>query len=121
TGLADADQLAGPLRAEHAVRNRRSGTAERNISHREVRLLDRQREGGPGLIAVERAVARGAEPAGAVLAPVAFRLRGRGVAGLVAAIPGAARAEIIAAAAGEKAPEAEPVIGKDDRPIRIAF
>src|SRR5262249_26452407 len=73
-----------------------------------------------GLIAVERTVARRAEPARAVLGPVALGLRGRGVAGLVAAEAGATRAEIGAAAAGEKSPEAESVVRERDRPIRIA-
>ena len=85
-----------------------------------MRMLDRERQRRAGLIAVEREVTRRAEPAGAVLAPIAVRLRGRGIAGLVAAESGAPRAKIIAAAA-QKPPEAESVIGERDRPVRISF
>ena len=58
-----AVELARALRAEHAVLDRRAGAGERQERHRDVRVLDRERERGAELVAVERAVAGLAQPA----------------------------------------------------------
>ena len=87
-------------------------------------VLDRQRERGAKLIAVQRAVAGGRHPARAVAVPVAGRggePAGAVVAGLVALVAEPARPEIFAARRAEEAPEAEALVGERNRPVGIAF
>ena len=89
-----------------------------------VPVLDRERQRGAQLIAVQRAVAGGRHPARAVAVPVAGRggrAGGAVVAGLVALVAEPARPEIFAARRAEEAPEAEALVGERDRPVGIAF
>src|SRR5262249_48931218 len=115
-----AVELARFLRAEHAILDRRAGAGERQERDRDVRVLDRDRERGAQLVAVERAVAALAQPARPQLRPVAeLPSRIRRVAGAVAFEAGAAGTIIFAA--GAEAAEAEAFVGERDRPVRIAL
>ena len=71
--VGGAVELARALRAEHAVVDRRAGAGERQERHRDVRVLDRERQRGAQLIAVERAMAGLAQPARAERASTAAR------------------------------------------------
>ena len=85
-----------------------------------MRVLDRERERGAHLVAVERAVAGAAEPARALLRPLAGArvvVRHRG-AGLVAAEACPSRPVIFTAA---EALEAKALVGQPHRPVGIAF
>ena len=85
-----------------------------------MRILDRERERGAHLIAVERAVARPAHPARALPRPIhcAGILTRRRAAGLVAAEAGATRPEVFHA---REAPETEALVGKPNRAVGIAL
>src|SRR5690606_26227774 len=96
---------------------------ERQERHRQLRVLDRQRERGAELIAIERGMTGSAHPARAALGPVAVdaaRRRGQG-AGAVAAIAGAARPEIFRPAGAGGAAEAEAVVVERHRLVRVAL
>ena len=103
------------LAAEKACADGRAGAGERQEGDRDMRALDRERERGAQLIAVERAVAGPAFPARALARP------GRG-SGIVARIDlshdrlppiaVAAGAEIFAGVAAEEAAEAEAFVGE---------
>src|SRR5215472_17673377 len=85
-----------------------------------MRVLDRERERGAHLVAVERAVAGAAEPARALLRPLAGArvvVRHRG-AGFVAAEARPPRPVIFTAA---EALEAKALVGQPHRPVGIAF
>ena len=117
--------FARALRVEQAHVDGRAGAGERDEGHGDLRVLDRERERGAKLIAVERAMARRRHPARAVLHPV-FGGGGAGaarivVAGLVGVVAEPARPEIFAARGAEKAPEAEADVVELDRPVGIAF
>src|SRR5262249_11103203 len=116
--------FAHALRIEDAVIERGAAARERDVGDRELRILDRQRERGARLIAVKRAMAIRAHPAGAKLRPFAIEASLSGlcpgcIAGAVAVIACAARAEVFAAAA--EAAVTEAVVGKLDRAVGIAF
>ena len=83
-------------------------------------VLDRQRERGAQLVAVERAMAAAAHPARALQRPIARprRLARPIGTGLVAAEAGAARPEICPAA---EAPEAEALVRHPNGAVRIAL
>jgi hypothetical protein len=124
--LARCGTFAGALRIEDAGIHRSAAAGQRQERDGNVRVLDRKRERGTRLIAVERVVTGGGQPARAVTLPFGgcgsgFRSAGRVVAGLVAFEAGAARTEIFVAARSQEAPEAEAFIGEFDRPVRIAF
>ena len=87
-----------------------------------MRLLDREREHGAHLIAVQRPVAGGIHPARAVAVPVPCRGRARRsvFAGSIVVIAGAARPEILAEAAAEEPLEAEAAF-ELHRLVRVAF
>src|SRR5262249_8658327 len=85
-----------------------------------MRVLDGERERGAHLIAVERAMTGAAEPARALLRPLAgarVLVRHRG-AGFVAAEAGASRPVIFTAA---ETLEAKALVGQPHRPVGIAF
>ena len=80
--------FARALATEKAEFDGRAGAGERQERDGDVRILDRERERGAHLIAVERAVAGAAHPARALPRPFARCRRsspGSRVAGLVAA------------------------------------
>ena len=85
--------FAGALRAEQAVGDGGAGAGQRQIGHRDVRILHGERQRGAGLVAVERAVAGGIEPQRALALP--DRKRVRRFAGAPALVAGAARAVIL--------------------------
>ena len=111
--------FARALRAEQAVGDGGAGAGERQIGHRDVRILHGERQRGAGLIAVERTVAGGIEPERALALP--DRQRIRRFAGPSAFIAGAARAVILRGRGAEIGAEAEAFVGQRDRPVRIAF
>ena len=85
------------LAVEQAGVDGGAGAGERNERHREVRVLDSERERGAHLIAVERAMAGRAHPARRVARPVCRRGRTRRcvLAGAVAAVAGPPWTEIL--------------------------
>ncbi len=118
--------FADPLRVEKSEIDRRPGAGERKEGHGDVRIFHRERERGAHLVAVERAVAGGVEPARVEPGPVGGGIAGgtraqRGIARLVAAKAGAAGAEIFAERPAEKAAEAEALVIELDRPVGIAL
>src|SRR6185369_5771573 len=106
--------------AEQPALDRRAGAGERQERHRDMRVLDRERERGAQLVAVERAVARLAHPARAEPCPLGevFR-RAVLLAGAVALEGRAAGAEIFAARS--EAAETEALIRERHRTVRIAL
>ena len=69
----DADHpgtVVGALSGKHPGVDSCSGAGQRQQRHGKVRVLDRERQGGAHLIAVERAVTRRIHPAGAMLCPI---------------------------------------------------
>ncbi len=101
--------FAGALRAEQPVRDGGAGAGQRQVGHRDMRILHGERERGAGLIAVQRAVTGGIEPQRAVALPV--RQAVRRFAGPSALEPGAARPVILRAGAAQIVAEAEAVVG----------
>src|SRR5689334_20860788 len=92
--------FARPLIVEEPGIDGGARAAERNERDGEMRILDGERERGAHLITVERAVAGTAEPARALLRPLAgprVLIRHRG-AGFITAEPGASRPVIFTAA-----------------------
>ena len=57
------------LRAEQAVGDGGAGAGQRQIGHRDVRVLHGERQRGAGLVAVQRAMAGGVEPQRALALP----------------------------------------------------
>ena len=115
----DGEAIAGALRAEQAVGDGGAGAGQRQVGHRDVRILHGERERGAGLIAVERAVAGRIEPERALALP--DRQRIRRFAGPSAFIAGAARPVILRGCRAEIGAEAKAFIGQRDRAVRIAF
>ena len=111
--------FAGALRAEQAVGDGGAGAGQRQIGHRDVRILHGERQRGAGLVAVERTVAGGIEPERAL--PLPYRQRIRRFAGPAALIAGAARPVILRGGGAQIGAEAKAFIGERDRPVRIAF
>src|SRR5262249_50762767 len=101
----------------------RARAAERQERHCDMRVLDREPERGAHLIAVERTVTRSALPACALASPgLGSGILGRGEAtGFVAAESVAPGSIILAAYGSEKTLETEALIGKPDRPVRVAL
>lgn len=117
--------IAGALAAEKAGVDGRAGAGKRQEGHGHLRILDRDRERGAELVAVERAVAGRGHPARAGARPcgdnVAARAARRVVAGLQPLKARAARAEVFARTAAEEAAEAIAVVGERDGAVGIAF
>src|SRR5262249_23794851 len=117
-----ADDLACALRVEKALGDLRAGAGERQERHGDMWGLHGQRGRRAHLVAVERTVAGGAEPAGGVLRPVLVAARGRiGAAGAVAAVAGAARPVIVGPRRAEKAAEAEALVGEGNLTVGISL
>ncbi len=122
---AAAIELARALGAEQPDLDRGARAGERHEGHRDMRVLDRQPERGAQLVAVERAVAGGGQPARRQAATIrSCRLLASAraaVARLVALEADAAGPEIFAAAGGDEIAKAEAVVGERDRAVGIAF
>src|SRR5262249_38146662 len=100
----------------------RAGAGKRQERHGDMRILDGQRERRAHLIAVERAVAGGAQPTGAVLRPILVGAQARvGAAGAIATVTGAARTVVIGAGRAGNAAEAEARVGERAVAIGIAL
>src|ERR1700712_4257921 len=84
-----------------------------------MRILDRERQRGPGLIAVERTVAGRVEPERA--RPLPYRQQVRRFAGPSAFVAGAARPGILRRRRAEIGTEAEAFVGQRDRAVRISL
>ena len=69
-GVFRRQAFAGALGAEQAVGDGGAGAGQRQIGHRDVRILHGERQRGSGLVAVERAVAGIVEPQRALALPV---------------------------------------------------
>ena len=107
------------LRAEQPVGDGGAGAGQRQIGHRDVRILHGERQRGAGLVAVQRAVAGRIQPQRALPLP---HLQGVGrFAGPAALIAGAARPVILRVGHAEIGAETKPLIRQRDRPVRIAF
>ena len=117
---AGARTLARALAVEKAGVDGGARAAERNEGDGEMAVLDRKRERGAHLVAVERAVTGAAHPARTLPRPIAHAhvLAGRDVAGLVAAEAGPSGPVILAAV---EAPEAEAVVGQPHGAVGIAL
>ena len=115
--------FAAGLGAKEAARDGRARAGQRHERHGETGILDRQRQRGAHLVAVERAVAGPALPARALARPVV----GAGIfvtlddAGSVAGKAVAGGPVVFVWATAEKTPEAEAAVRKAHWPIRIAF
>src|SRR5262249_41062654 len=119
----DAGSRPGTLeyaqRPEKSDIDGRAGAAKRNEGDREVRVLNCKRERGAHLITVQRAMTGAAQPARTFSRPRARSgIFGYPAAALVSPETGAARPEILIPI---EAFEAEALVGKPDRAIRIAF
>ncbi len=119
-GKADAGTLARPLVAKKSRIDCRARAAERNEGDGEMRVFDSKRERGAHLIAVERAVTGAAQPARALLRPLAgARVVVRHHrAGSIAPEARSSRPVIFAAA---EALEAKALIRQLHRPVGIAL
>ena len=107
------------LRAEQPVGDGGAGAGQRQIGHRDVRILHGERQRGAGLVAVQRAMAGRIEPQRALALPH-LQAVGR-FAGPAALIAGAARAVILRVGHSEIGAETKPLVRQRDRPVRIAF
>ena len=111
--------FARALRAEQPVGDGGAGAGQRQIGHRDMRIAHRERQRGPGLVAVQRAVAGRVEPQRGLTLPDLQEVRR--LAGAAAFIAGAARAVILVAGAAEIGAEAKAFVRQSDRAVRIAF
>src|SRR3712207_3705031 len=118
-----AIKFAGALVAEQADLDRRAGAGERQEGDRHLGVLDRESQRGADLVAVERAVAGGAQPPRRELRPGGQVATGpaAAVAGLVALVPDPSRPEIFGADGAGELAKAEPVVGESHRTVRISF
>src|SRR5262249_44043841 len=116
--------LACRLRTEQTGVDRGAGAGERNVGDREVAIFYRKLECRADLMTIERTVARGAHPTGAVARPI---IGGACVAcagietGAVAAKAGAPRPEIFPSAGPDKPAEANATVVERDGAVGIAL
>ncbi len=115
-----ARAIAGALAVEQAGVDGGARAAERNVSHGQVRVLDRETERRAHLVTVQRSVARAAHPARALQCPLArFAVVTQDdVAGPVA-VEACAPGPVVFAAL--EALEAESFVGEAHGAVGIAF